>query len=141
MIKDLEAESLKVESCKKVEEELNLKLKKSELELEQVKTESRKILQEEESYLEKIRILESRYESLKVHAQAKLDEANVEIAKTRSNYEKEISTLKTKLQRCELTMNSLERSLALKEEENKELTGICDGLVQQMELERSEFQT
>lgn len=139
LIKDLEAECQKVDSCKKVEEELNLKLKKTELELEQVKSDSRKVLQEEESNLEKIRILESRYESLKVHAQAKLDEANIEIAKTRSNYEKEISTLKTKLQRCELTMNSLERSLALKEEENKELTGICDGLVQQMELERSEF--
>lgn len=137
MIKDLENETLKVETCKKEQEELKLNLKKTELELEQAKNEAKKAVEEEQGNLEMIRLLESRYETLKTHAQAKLDEANVEIAKTRSSYEKEISALKTKLQRCELSLNSIERSLALKEEENRELTRICDGLVQQME----EFRT
>jgi hypothetical protein len=59
--------------------------------------------------------------------------ANVEIARVRANYEKEIATLKTKLSRCEVNVSSLERTLAGKELENQELTKICDGLVQQME--------
>ena len=76
---------------------------------------------------------ERRYESLKSHAESKLDEANIEIARVRSTFEKEISTLKTKLSRSEVNVASLERSLAGKELENQELTKICDGLVLQME--------
>lgn len=118
--------------------DLELKLKKTQVELEEERINLAKIQQDHDTSLEKINILTSRYETLKNHAQEKLDEANVEIAKTRSNYEKEISALRTKLQRCELQVKNLERCLQLKEEENKELTGICDGLVLQMEsMERS----
>jgi transforming acidic coiled-coil-containing protein 3 len=77
--------------------------------------------------------MDKRYESLKAHAEAKLDNANIEIAKARAAYEKEIAALKTKISRFELNIASLETSLATKEHENQELTKICDGLVQQME--------
>jgi chromosome segregation ATPase len=120
-------------SLKKEQENMELKLKKTDLELEQEKFNTTNILAENKDILEKYENLSCRYENLKNHAQEKLDEANVEIAKTRNNYEKEITTLRLKLQRSELGLKNLERSLQLKEEENKELTGICDGLVMQME--------
>ena len=77
--------------------------------------------------------LEKRYETLKSHAEGKLDEANIEIARVRAGYEKEINGVKLKLSRAEIQIGSLERALKGKEMENEELTKICDGLVQQME--------
>ena len=114
-------------------ENTELKLKKSDLELEQEKFNSANLLKESLDLKEKYSILSSRYENLKKHAQDKLDEANVEIAKTRAHSEQDLSTLRLKLQRSELLLKNLERSLQLKEEENAELSGICDGLVMQME--------
>ena len=74
-----------------------------------------------------------RFENLKQHAEAKLDQANVEIAKVRTAYEKEISTYKAKLSRAEIQMQNLDRNLKVKTQENTELSQICDDLVNQIE--------
>ncbi|KAI8924210.1 transforming acidic coiled-coil-containing protein-domain containing protein [Entophlyctis helioformis] len=74
-----------------------------------------------------------RFDSLREHAEAKLDEANVEIARVRASYEKELSALRAKLSRVEIQMQSLELNLQAKTQENVELTKICDDLVSQME--------
>ncbi len=87
----------------------------------------------QEASEEKAQALERRYDTLKAHAESKLDSANVEIARVRATFEKESAAQKTKISRFELQIASLERNLAGKEEENRELTKICDGLVQQME--------
>ncbi|KAH6593345.1 hypothetical protein BASA50_007553 [Batrachochytrium salamandrivorans] len=74
-----------------------------------------------------------RFESLRSHAEAKLDEANVEIARVRSVNEKEAAAMRAKLSRVEIQMQTLERNLQTKVQENKELSKICDDLVSQME--------
>ncbi|KAJ3080077.1 Transforming acidic coiled-coil-containing protein 3 [Quaeritorhiza haematococci] len=73
------------------------------------------------------------YDTLKVHAEEKLQSANVEIAKVRSTYDKEISALKAKLSRAELQISTLENTVETKTRENKELTKICDGLLAQID--------
>jgi hypothetical protein len=57
----------------------------------------------------------------------------VEIAKVRSAYEKELSTLKARLSRAELQASSVTKQLESKTSENAELTKICDQLVAQIE--------
>jgi len=57
----------------------------------------------------------------------------VEIARVRASHEKETTAIKAKLNRAELQVSTLERTLQSKEKENEELTKICDGLLAQVE--------
>ncbi|KAK6096639.1 hypothetical protein MT418_003466 [Batrachochytrium dendrobatidis] len=74
-----------------------------------------------------------RFDSLRAHAETKLDEANVEIARVRASYEKEAAAMRAKLSRVEIQMQTLDCNLKTKVQENQELTKICDDLVSQME--------
>lgn len=76
---------------------------------------------------------EEKYGALKRHAEEKLEEANMEIARVRNAYEKEISALKARLTKTELTCKPLETSVEAKSRENKELMAICDELIQKMD--------
>lgn len=51
----------------------------------------------------------------------------------REGYEKEMSTLKAKLLRAELAVNSLDKQVQGNTQENMELTKICDELLAQIE--------
>ena len=75
----------------------------------------------------------ARYDLLKSHAEEKMEQANVEIAKVRSSYEKDLGTLKAKLAKAEVQVGTLERTVAAKSQENIELTKICDELLAQIE--------
>ena len=76
---------------------------------------------------------EAKYDKLKRHAQDKLDLANTEITKVRSTTEKEHVTLKSKLSRLELHVQSLEQTVETKKRENQELTRMCDELMAQLD--------
>nr|KAJ3421144.1 Transforming acidic coiled-coil-containing protein 3 [Polyrhizophydium stewartii] len=80
-----------------------------------------------------VEVANKRFDSLRAHAEAKLEEANVKIERVRSTYEKEIAALRAKLSRMEVQTQTLERNLQTKTQENQELTKICDDLVSQME--------
>ncbi|TPX43419.1 hypothetical protein SeMB42_g04732 [Synchytrium endobioticum] len=74
-------------------------------------------------------IARQRYDVLKAHAEEKLESANVEIAKVRATYEKEISGYKIRISKAELQASSLEKVVAQRTNENIELTKICDQLL------------
>lgn len=75
----------------------------------------------------------ARFDALKTHAEQKLGEANVEIARVRAAAETELTTTRARLSRAEAQANTLERGLKAKNAENAELSLICDGLVAQIE--------
>eukprot|EP00842_Homolaphlyctis_polyrhiza_P005241 jgi/Hompol1/5718/HPOL_002035-RA len=83
---------------------------------------------------ESVSAAHNRFDLLRKHAESKLEEANIEIARVRAGYEKELTALRAKLSRVEVQMQALDRNLQAKVQENAELTKICDGLVQQMEM-------
>ena len=78
-------------------------------------------------------ISEERYEKLKAHAESKIEEANQQVSKIREGFENEVSTLKVKLSRSEMKINSLENLVESKTKENEELVKICDELIQKMD--------
>ncbi|KAJ3237875.1 Transforming acidic coiled-coil-containing protein 3 [Chytriomyces hyalinus] len=82
---------------------------------------------------DRVRLIEDRYEVLKAHAEEKLQEANIEIARVRAGLEKEIAALRVKISRSELHVASLEKTVESKVAENAELTKICDDLLMQIE--------
>ncbi|KAI8902272.1 hypothetical protein BC833DRAFT_426896 [Globomyces pollinis-pini] len=73
-----------------------------------------------------------RFDTLREHAESKLEEANVEIAKVQTQYEKELVASRAKISRLECHNNTLERQLEGKIQENLELIRICDGLERQL---------
>jgi hypothetical protein len=81
-----------------------------------------------------------RYEQIKSHAEEKLELANIEIAKVRKDFDKELSAMKAKLLRKELDTQSLNQKIKalqeqinIKTKENEELATICDALVSKLE--------
>jgi predicted RNase H-like nuclease (RuvC/YqgF family) len=75
-----------------------------------------------------LEVANKRFEALVKHAESKLEEANVEIARVRSAFEKELVQAKSKTSRLEIQNNTLQQSLENKIKENQELMKICDGL-------------
>jgi multidrug resistance efflux pump len=81
-----------------------------------------------ETLQQDLNISNKRFEALVQHAESKLQEANEEITKVRSLFEKELIQSKSKIARLELTNQTLTQSLDSKIKENNELMKICDGL-------------
>ncbi|KAJ3218226.1 RING-box protein 1A [Dinochytrium kinnereticum] len=77
---------------------------------------------------------DDRYMALRAHAEEKLESANVEISRVRGALEKETTTLRAKVSRAELHISTLERTIQSKDQENVELSKICDTLLQQIEM-------
>ncbi|KAM7422169.1 hypothetical protein PAMA_010306 [Pampus argenteus] len=82
-----------------------------------------------QDYLMRIKQEEQRYQTLKVHAEEKLDKANEEIAQVRSKANSEGVALNASLRKEQMKVESLERAVLQKNQEIEELTKICDELI------------
>ncbi|XP_074390239.1 transforming acidic coiled-coil-containing protein 3-like [Zonotrichia albicollis] len=79
-----------------------------------------------EDFLSRIKKQEQRYQVLKAHAEEKLQQANEEIAQVHSKAKSETAALQATLSKEQMRVQSLERSLQQKTEENDESTKISD---------------
>ncbi|TRY57695.1 hypothetical protein DNTS_025917, partial [Danionella cerebrum] len=82
-----------------------------------------------QDYLTRVRQEEQRYQTLKIHAEEKLDKANEEIAQVRTKATAESVALNASLRKEQMKVDSLERALEHKNQEIEELTKICDELI------------
>ncbi|XP_066570486.1 transforming acidic coiled-coil-containing protein 1 isoform X2 [Amia ocellicauda] len=82
-----------------------------------------------QEYLARVKQEEQRYQTLKIHAEEKLDKANEEIAQVRSKANSESVALHAGLRKEQMKVESLERALQQKNQEIEELTKICDELI------------
>ncbi|XP_035517522.1 transforming acidic coiled-coil-containing protein 1 [Morone saxatilis] len=82
-----------------------------------------------QDYLMRIKQEEQRYQTLKVHAEEKLDKANEEIAQVRAKANSEGVALNASLRKEQMKVESLERAVLQKNQEIEELTKICDELI------------
>ncbi|XP_061689164.1 transforming acidic coiled-coil-containing protein 1 isoform X2 [Syngnathoides biaculeatus] len=88
-----------------------------------------------QDYLARIKQEEQRYQTLKVHAEEKLDRANEEIAQVRSKANAEGVALNASLRKEQMKVDSLERAVLQKNQEIEELTKICDELIAKLGTE------
>ncbi|XP_072238676.1 transforming acidic coiled-coil-containing protein 1 isoform X2 [Leuresthes tenuis] len=82
-----------------------------------------------QDYLMRIKQEEQRYQTLKLHAEEKLDKANEEIAQVRAKSNAESVALNASLRKEQMKVDSLERAVLQKNQEIEELTKICDELI------------
>ncbi|XP_046907478.1 transforming acidic coiled-coil-containing protein 1 isoform X2 [Hypomesus transpacificus] len=82
-----------------------------------------------QEYLVRVRQEEQRYQTLKSHAEEKLDKANADIAQVRSKANAESIALNASLRKEQMKAESMERALNQKNQEIEELTKICDELI------------
>ncbi|XP_061585068.1 transforming acidic coiled-coil-containing protein 1-like isoform X2 [Cololabis saira] len=85
-----------------------------------------------QDYLARVKQEEQRYQTLKLHAEEKLDKANEEIAQVRSKASAENTALTASLRKEQMKNESLEQALQHKNQEIEELTKICDELIAKM---------
>ncbi|XP_054630547.1 transforming acidic coiled-coil-containing protein 1-like isoform X2 [Dunckerocampus dactyliophorus] len=85
-----------------------------------------------QDYLARVKQEEQRYQTLKVHAEEKLDKANEEIAQVRTKASSESMALTASLRKEQMKNESLEQALQQKNQEMEELTKICDELIAKM---------
>ncbi|XP_077456062.1 transforming acidic coiled-coil-containing protein 1-like isoform X2 [Stigmatopora argus] len=85
-----------------------------------------------QEYLARVKQEEQRYQTLKVHAEEKLDKANEEIAQVRTKAGSESLALNAGLRKEQMKNESLEQALQQKNQEIEELTKICDELIAKM---------
>ncbi|XP_061906787.1 transforming acidic coiled-coil-containing protein 1-like isoform X2 [Entelurus aequoreus] len=85
-----------------------------------------------QEYLARVKQEEQRYQTLKVHAEEKLDKANEEIAQVRTKASSESVALTASLRKEQMKNDSLEQALLQKNQEMEELTKICDELIAKM---------
>ncbi|KAJ1949104.1 hypothetical protein IWQ62_006789, partial [Dispira parvispora] len=81
---------------------------------------------------ENIKIAEQNFETLKGHAEKKIQEANEEINKVRAQKDKEVSLMRVQISKAESKIKTLEASIETKTKENADLMGICDDLIAKM---------
>lgn len=82
-----------------------------------------------QEYLARVKQEEQRYQTLKVHAEEKLDKANDEIAQVRAKANSDGTALTASLRKEQMKNDSLEQALQQKNREIEELTKICDELI------------
>lgn len=85
-----------------------------------------------QEYLARVKQEEQRYQTLKLHAEEKLDKANEEIAQVRAKLSSENVALTASLRKEQMRIESLEQALQQKNQEIEELTKICDELIAKM---------
>lgn len=85
-----------------------------------------------QEYLARVKQEEQRYQTLKLHAEEKLDKANEEIAQVRTKLSSENVALTASLRKEQMRVESLEQALQQKNQEIEELTKICDELIAKM---------
>ncbi|XP_077477777.1 transforming acidic coiled-coil-containing protein 3 [Stigmatopora argus] len=82
-----------------------------------------------QDYMVRLKKEETRYQTLKAHAEEKITQANEVIAEVRSKKKAEISALQIQLRREQMKVQSLEKNLDQKVKEAEELTKLCDELI------------
>ncbi|KAJ3257065.1 Transforming acidic coiled-coil-containing protein 3 [Chytriomyces hyalinus] len=128
----LEQSNAERDASAKAVEEINARMRQLRLDAEIERDTSKKaLLKMQQESNECVSLMEDRYQVLKAHAEEKLQEANIEIARVRGGLEKEIASLRVKISRSELHVASLEKNVESKAAENAELTKICDDLLMQ----------
>lgn len=85
-----------------------------------------------QEYLARVKQEEQRYQTLKLHAEEKLDKANEEIAQVRTKLSSENVALTASLRKEQMKVESMEQALQQKNQEIEELTKICDELIAKM---------
>ncbi|KAK2837329.1 hypothetical protein Q5P01_014541 [Channa striata] len=85
-----------------------------------------------QEYLARVKQEEQRYQTLKLHAEEKLEKANEEIAQVRAKASSENMALTASLRKEQMRNESLEQALQQKNQEIEELTKICDELIAKM---------
>ncbi|XP_054466524.1 transforming acidic coiled-coil-containing protein 1-like isoform X2 [Anoplopoma fimbria] len=85
-----------------------------------------------QEYLARVKQEEQRYQTLKIHAEEKLDKANEEIAQVRAKAGSENMAMAASLRKEQMKNESLEQALQQKNQEMEELTKICDELIAKM---------
>ncbi|KAM9360998.1 transforming acidic coiled-coil-containing protein 1-like [Symphorus nematophorus] len=85
-----------------------------------------------QEYLARVKQEEQRYQTLKLHAEEKLNKANEEIAQVRTKASAENMALTASLRKEQMKNESLEQALQQKNQEIEELTKICDELIAKM---------
>ncbi|KAM9393269.1 transforming acidic coiled-coil-containing protein 1-like isoform 2-T2 [Pholidichthys leucotaenia] len=85
-----------------------------------------------QEYLARVKQEEQRYQTLKLHAEEKLNKANEEIAQVRAKWSSENVALTASLRKEQMKNESLEQALQQKNQEIEELTKICDELIAKM---------
>jgi transforming acidic coiled-coil-containing protein 3 len=120
-------------STKEELEDVKLKYKQLRLDHADLSESHTKLRETHETVKSSLESSTTRFTQLKAHAEGKLNEANIEIAKVRHANETETAGIKAKLLRAEMKVGTLERSMQDKIKENAELSRICDDLVQQIE--------
>ncbi|XP_041836114.1 transforming acidic coiled-coil-containing protein 1 isoform X2 [Melanotaenia boesemani] len=88
-----------------------------------------------QDYLMRIKQEEQRYQTLKIHAEEKLDKANEDIAQVRTKANAESVALNASLRKEQMKVESLERAVLQKNQEIEELTKICDELIAKLGTE------
>ncbi|XP_049893412.1 transforming acidic coiled-coil-containing protein 1 isoform X3 [Epinephelus moara] len=88
-----------------------------------------------QDYLMRIKQEEQRYQTLKLHAEEKLDKANEDIAQVRAKANAESVALSASLRKEQMRVESLERAVLQKNQEIEELTKICDELIAKLGTE------
>ncbi|KAK3726938.1 hypothetical protein QZH41_014794, partial [Actinostola sp. cb2023] len=81
-------------------------------------------------YQEKLRKSGEKYQMLKKHAEEKIETANIEINRVRRSNDSEMAVMRAALKKEQNKSVSLEQAVQQKINENKELTAICDELIQ-----------
>ncbi len=80
-------------------------------------------------YQAKLKKQEQRYQTLKTHAEEKIEKANNQIDMVKKSYEGELSALQAAVKRETMKVDSMEQTIEQKTKENAELTNICDELI------------
>ncbi|XP_041476578.1 transforming acidic coiled-coil-containing protein 3-like isoform X4 [Lytechinus variegatus] len=83
-------------------------------------------------YQAKVKKQEQRYQTLKSHAEEKIEKANEQIAKVTKSYQSEIAGLQASLKREQMNVEGLEKNIQQKTKQVGELTNICDELISKM---------
>ncbi|XP_031554284.1 transforming acidic coiled-coil-containing protein 3-like [Actinia tenebrosa] len=81
-------------------------------------------------YQEKLKKSGEKYQMLKKHAEEKIETANIEINRVRRSNDSEMAVMRAALKKEQNKCASLEQAIQQKINENKELTAICDELIQ-----------
>ena len=77
--------------------------------------------------------LERRFDNLRKHAEAKLEEAQKELQSQKDRFETELTALRGRVQMLEIGKNRLEESNASLKKNRDELSALCDELLRQIE--------
>ncbi|KAJ3149724.1 hypothetical protein HDU89_003481 [Geranomyces variabilis] len=112
---------------------LEIKHMQQRIDAKEMRSASERLTQHLEEANKKLEKADEDYHKLMANAQDTIAQANAEIARAAREHEKEISIATARAQKFEAKFNSATKALLSKDEEIKQLSEICDGLVQDME--------